>query len=214
VSKPSRTEFIAVPLVVVLIGGLFIVFAASQHGVWVWILVGILFLVVLGIAAAVAAKRWRHPAAEDAPHVAQAPRDPGTWSVLVACDDACDPKAIAALVADHAAGRPARAFVVAPALGSRLDRLTGDEAAYTRAGDHLEETLKALEAVTESATGKVGSHDPIQAIDEALRGFPADEIVLAVQSGTSENWLAHDVEKLARERYDIPVIPLVADPLA
>jgi hypothetical protein len=185
---------------------------ASQHGVWAWILVGVLFLVVAGVAAAIAAKRWRHPGTSQAPHVADVPHDPGTWSVLVACDDMCDPKAIADLVAAHAAGRKTQAFVVAPALGSRLDRITGDEAAYTRATEHLDATVKALGAVTDSTTGKVGSHDPIQAIDEALRAFPAQEIVLAVHSESSDNWLAQDVEKLARERYDIPVTPLVAGP--
>jgi hypothetical protein len=214
-TRSSRTQYIALPLVVILIGGLFILFAAAMKGVWAWILVGVLFLVVLGVAAAVAAKRWRHPPASDTPRVAAARRDPGVWSVLVACDDVCDPTAIADLVAAHAAGRAARALVVAPALGSRLDRLTGDESAYSRAREHLEATVRALESVTEARSGTVGSHDPIQAIDEALRVFPADEIVLAVQSeGSQQNWLAENIVVVAGERYDIPITPLVADPAA
>jgi hypothetical protein len=206
-------QYIGLLLVVVLVGALFIVFAAAMKGVWAWILVGVLFLIVLGAATAVAARRWRHPPASDAPRLAAVRRQPGSWSVLVACDDACDPNAIADLVAAHAAGRPARALVVAPALASRLDRLTGDETAYSRAREHLEATVRALEAVSENPSGTVGSHDPIQAIDEALRAFPADEIVLAVQSeGSQQNWLAEDIVSVAGARYDVPVTPLVAAP--
>ncbi len=212
-TRSSRTQYIALPLVVVLIGGLFVLFAAAMKGIWAWILVGILFLVVLGVAAAVAARRWRHPPAADVPRPTADRHQPGVWSVLVACDDACDPNAIADLVAAHAAGRTAHALVVAPALGSRLDRLTGDEAGYSRAREHLEATVRALKTVSEDPSGTVGSHDPIQAIDEALRAFPADEIVLAVQSeGSQQNWLAEDIVSVAGARYDVPVTPLVAAP--
>ncbi len=205
--KRLDTEFIAIPMVIVLIGALFLLFRASIWGLWAWLLAGVLILVALGLAAMIADRRWRHPPVDDVPHVARI-HEPGTFSVLVVSDTVCAPETIRAHVTAHAAGRTTRVFVVAPALGSRLDRLTGDEGAHTRAAEQLEATLAALEGVTDSAAGEVGSHDPIQAIDEALRKFPADEIVLAVDPEGARNWLEHDIVGIARERYDIPVTPI------
>ena len=48
--------------------------------------------------------------------------------------------------------------------------------------DRVEETLAALEPVSVSRDGKVGSQDPIYAVDEGLREFPSDEILLAGRS--------------------------------
>jgi hypothetical protein len=122
--------------------------------------------------------------------------------VLVVVDESYPPGAIKEAVAARTAGRPAEAVVVAPAAGSRLDRLTGDEAGYSKAARHLDETLVELARLPglEVRSGKVGSHDPIQAMDESLREFPADEIVLAFDGE----------EEHAESRYGIPVTKLVA----
>jgi len=52
----------------------------------------------------------------------------------------------------------------------------------SRLADRVEETLAALEPVSVSRDGKVGSQDPIYAVDEGLREFPSDEILLAGRS--------------------------------
>jgi len=52
--------------------------------------------------------------------------------------------------------------------------------------------------------GTVGSDDPIQAADDALRTFAADELVFVTGRGKA-NWLEDDALELARGRYGIPV---------
>ena len=58
------------------------------------------------------------------------------------------------------------------------------------------------------ARGEVGADDPIQAADDALREFPADEIVFAVHAGAEAGWLEQGVVEAAETRYDVPVTHL------
>ena len=180
VSDSTRTEFIAVPLVSVLLGAIFLVLGAAAVGLWAWIVGGILLLT--GIAYGV--RRLRQSRLDVAGEVPSAggQRDPTTYNVLVVADDQCPAEALRRIVEDHAAGRAVAAFVVAPAVSSRLDRITGDEAAFTRANENLESTLDSLEGVSSSRRGKIGSHDPLQAVGEALREFPAEEILVPAGS--------------------------------
>ena len=59
----------------------------------------------------------------------------------------------------------------------------------SRLADRVEETLAALEPVSVSRDGKVGSQDPIYAVDEGLREFPSDEILLAGRSAGCRRWI-------------------------
>jgi hypothetical protein len=69
-------------------------------------------------------------------------------------------------------------LVVAPATNVGLLRwLTGDEdEARAEAGEVAD---RAAEAIDAEAQAEVGDHDPLLAVEDALRTFPADEIVLA-----------------------------------
>src|SRR5262249_6341228 len=196
---------------VVLLGALFLVFAVSEIGTWAWIVTGVVILTAIILLAWRGVQSNRHPPAADAPRPAEH-RPPGPHRILVVVDESSAPAPIRDAVAAHAAGSPAEAFLVAPAAGSRLDRLMGDEAGYSKAQTHLDETLAELAAVdgVTAKGGKVGSHDPIQAADEALREFPADEILFALDPGASPDLL--DDEALAESRYGIPVTKLVAAP--
>jgi hypothetical protein len=112
----------------------------------------------------------------------------------------------------HAGERPVETLVVAPALGSRLSRWTGDDRARVEAEDHLESTVRPLADVGIGARGVVGSDDPIEAADDALRELLADELVFATHPEAQANWLERDVVEVARARYDLPVRHIVVDP--
>ena len=198
--RSNRVEFMAIPLMVVLLGALFVVFAVAEIGVWAWILTGVVILAAILMLVWRVAERHRHPPAADAPRPAEQPRPAGAHRILVVADESCAPGAIRETVAARSAGRPSVAFVVAPASGSRLDRLTGDEAGYEEAARHLDETLAELAVVRDLDVkrGKVGAHDPIQAADEALREFPADEIVFAVDAGASNFLEEEEIERTRR----------------
>ncbi len=202
----SRTEFIAIPVVLVVLGVLFGLMLAADIGPWAWV-VFVTALVVLAVGAiAVVVRRRRHPPAFDAPSTAPrtAAAADGRFRVLVVADDSLTAPAFEAEIAPRAAGRPVEALVVAPALRSRLAHWTGDDSQRGDAETHLAETLDGLAGAGISARGEVGADDPIQAADDALRTFEADELVF-VTGGDDANWLERGVVDLARERYDIPV---------
>jgi hypothetical protein len=45
----------------------------------------------------------------------------------------------------------------------------------------------------------------VQAADDGLRAFPADEIVFALHGGDDTDWVERGVVELARARYAVPV---------
>ena len=185
------------PLVAFLLGALFLVLAAASVGVWAWIARRILILIGLAFGVRV----FRRSAVDVAHEVPDAGRnrDTRTYKVLVLADADFPADALRHVVGEHAAGRTVAAFVVAPAVSSRLDRITGDESAYEAAQAHLDETLGALDGVTAQREGKVGSHDPLQAIAEALREFDAEEILVPAGS---------DGALAAETRFGVPVTTL------
>jgi len=108
------------------------------------------------------------------------------------------------------AGPETDVLVLTPALNTRIRHWTSDEdAARAAAQARLDESLAALEAVGMSARGTIGDDDPIQAIDDVLRTFPADEIVLSTHPPGRSNWLEAGVVDRARERFRCPIAHVV-----
>jgi hypothetical protein len=207
----NRTELAAIPIVLALLGVLFAVMLLAELGTWGWVLFGVACVVALVLVVVLLARRPRHASDLDAPSTAarRAAEPDGTYRVVVVCDDSCTSSAFVEQIVSRAAGRPLEVFVAAPALGSRLSRWTGDDSARNDAGEHLDATLQALEAVGVRARGEIGAQDPIRAADDALREFPADELVFATHPDAEVNWLEEDVFEVARTRYDVPVTHVV-----
>lgn len=100
----------------------------------------------------------------------------------------------------------AEVLVVAPALNSWLRHWVSDEdAARSRAQERVAAWLDRLERSGIHAQGRVGDADPLQAIEDALLTFPADEIVIAGQSERSTR-LADELVTRARRRFELPVV--------
>src|SRR5207247_10861470 len=167
-------------------------------GLWAWLLAGAWILFGIAYAARRLARTQAPPSAEAVPHAH--PHADSRYNVLVVAGESSAPDAIRRSVVSSAAGRETSAYVVAPAFSSSLDRLTGDEGAYERASRRLQATLAALEPVSASRDGKVGSHDPVQAVDEGLREFPSDEILLAHHPKGGPSRQTMDVADICRER--------------
>jgi hypothetical protein len=205
----NRTELAAIPIVLVLLGVLFAVLLLAELGTWGWVVFGVACVLALALVVVLLARRSRHPSELDAPSTAarRAAEPDGTYRMVVVCDDSCASPTFVDEVVRHAAGRELEVFVVAPALGSRLSRWTGDDAARHEADEHLGSTLQALEAAGVRARGEIGARDPIRAADDALREFPADELVFATHPDA--NWVEEDVFEVARTRYDVPVSHVV-----
>ncbi len=68
-----------------------------------------------------------------------------------------------------------------------------------------------MRAAGMTARGEIGDSDPVQAIDDALRTFGPDEIVISTHPEGRSNWLERGVVEHARERFDVPVTHVVVD---
>lgn len=208
--RRGSAEFLAIPLVIVLLGGLALLLVAAYSAEWAWLLAAVPALA--GVALVAWAIFGRSRPADEPPPVR--PRDgDGTYRLLVIADESGTSDAFRDAVVPHTAGRAAEAYVIAPALQSRLGRWTGDEAAYGHAQEHLNATLVALAALGIDARGRVGSLDPIQAADDGLREFGADELVFVTGSGGDDGPDLNLIQS-ARGRYGLPVTHLVAGPTA
>lgn len=106
----------------------------------------------------------------------------------------------------------AEVAVVAPALNSRLRHWTSDEDAARRAASlRLAGCVAALLDAGVRVRGWVGDADPLQAIEDALAVFPADELLIATHPEERSNWLAHDLVARACARFSLPVVHLVVE---
>jgi GABA permease len=209
--KGDRTEFAAIPIVAGILGILFTIFIASVYGVGSWLALGVAFLVVAAVVV-YGLTRWRRNAPPpDAPVTGTADVEDGIYRVLVVAHDSCSSDALGTQVAGRAAGRPAEVLVVAPVAGSRLSRWTGDEADYAGAQTRLDVTLAALNGFGVEARGRIGARDPLQAADDGLREFAANEVVFASAPVTDADWLASGVVERARDRYGVPVTHVVVE---
>ena len=65
--------------------------------------------------------------------------------------------------------------------------------------------MTALARAGITARGQTGADDPLQAADDGLREFAADEIVFVTKPGTNTDWVEKGVVEAARERYPVPV---------
>ncbi len=208
-----RTEFMAIPIVLVLFGIGIALAIASVSGVWVWLFVGAAGLVLAVALIAWLARKNPHPvAATPAPQPTLAPvagssggAGSGSYRVLVIADESCVDPAFPAGLAEHADGQTVEVLVIAPALGSRIARWTGDESQYVDARKHLDETVAALAAAGIPATGETGADDPLQAADDGVREFAPSEIVFVTRSGTNTDWAERGVIETARTRYGVAV---------
>jgi hypothetical protein len=211
---PRNAEFGAVPIVLAVAGYGGLVYLAATQGVWAWVLLGIATAVTALVLVFVLIRRGRHPAPAGAPRPGSRPggaTHDGVFRVLVIADESCTSDAFRRQLVGHIAGRRTKVLVVAPALASRLARWTGDERAYADAESLLQVTLAELAEAGFDARGHIGSHDPLQAADEALREFDAEEIVFVTHGNEDENWLEQDVAETAGGRYGVPVTRLVVE---
>ena len=207
--KGSAREFAAVPIVFAVLGALALIMLAYDRGLWAWLVLGVVILGGLVGTALYRAGTARHPPRSSSPRPAREATGPvGVHRVLVVADEGCPPGQLGTALAKHPHGGGTEVFVVAPALGSRTAHWTGDDRPYADALRHLDTTLAALRELRVRASGRVGSHDPLQAADDGLREFPADEVLFAVHPDADANWLERDVLDSARTRYPIPVSTL------
>jgi hypothetical protein len=130
--------------------------------------------------------------------------------LLVVATASVPAAALRASVRAHA-GEDAELLVVAPASDiSRLDWLTNaEDDARTEAAGRANELAEA--APTDDVEWRVGDSDPVKAIEDALRTFAADELIVATLPEEDAAWLEKGSAEVALNRFSLPVTHLVVD---
>jgi hypothetical protein len=111
-------------------------------------------------------------------------------------------------------GEDTQALVVVPASDlSFLQWLTNDEDAARAEAERRAKRAAEVEALAARVVeARAGDVDPLVAIEDALRTFPADELVIVTRPSELATWLEEDAARIALERhFGRPVTHLVDD---
>jgi GABA permease len=136
----------------------------------------------------------------------------GRHRILVVANETVAGRSLRDEVVRRAQEGDAEVLVVTPALNTRIRHWTSDEdTARAAAQIRLDESLASLSTDGIDARGVVGDDDPLQAIEDSLRMFPADEIVVSTHPPGRSNWLEHGIVERAGERFDLPITHVVVD---
>jgi hypothetical protein len=115
-------------------------------------------------------------------------------------------------IRERSEGVRAEVLVVAPALNTPIRHWASDEdGARAVAETRLEDSLELLRSGGINARGEVGDAEPLQAIEDALRTFGADEIIISTHPEGRSQWLERGVVSAARERFAVPITHVVVD---
>jgi hypothetical protein len=168
--NPLSSEAEAYRFLGVVIVGAAVIIAASFINTWL----GVVFAVIVFAGLVRWLRQEPVPGAADAPPVVASGTPPGTHRVLVVAP----PGTQSVTVPDGA-----ELLIVVPALASTTEALTG--AVDDRRHD-AEATAAALEAQLPGSRVEVGADDPALAVEDALRVFGADEVLVAGDDGMLE----------------------------
>jgi len=136
----------------------------------------------------------------------------GERRILVIANETVGGSGLLDEIRRRAEGVSEKVLIVSPALNSPIRHWVSDEdQARAAAQRRLDDSLAAIRAAGIEASGEIGDADPLQAIEDALRTFAPDEIVISTHPEGRSNWLERGVVDRARERVTIPVRHVVVD---
>jgi nucleotide-binding universal stress UspA family protein len=170
------------------------------------------FVVFIVLTAALVVL-WARARRDEAP-IRTAPRPSGENErrILVIANETVGGAMLRNMILRKAEAVDEQVLVVVPALNSPLRHWASDEDdARAAAAERLEASLQRLKEAGVDATGEVGDGDPLQAMEDALRTFGADEIVISTHPEGKSHWLERGVVEKARERFVVPITHVVTD---
>jgi hypothetical protein len=207
VQNPFRSEQEAFRFLIRTIAFCAVVVIAALINTW-------LGVIVLAIAAGVVVW-WLFFRGEPKRPIQTAPArrgGEGERRILVIANETVGGRTLADLIHQRAEGVREEVLVVTPALNSPLKHWASDEdGARAAAQERLDRSLERLREGGVNARGEVGDSEPLQAIEDALRTFGADEIIISTHPEGRSNWLEKGVVTAARERFVVPITHVVTD---
>jgi hypothetical protein len=183
-----------------------IVLASLVGGEWVGL------GVFIGLSAAVLGW-WSHARREERPRrTVPRPHAAGERRILVVANETVGGHTLRSAILEKSLDVREQVLVVTPALNSPIRHwVSDDDAARASAQERLDQSLAQLAAAGVEAKGQIGDGDPLQAMEDALRTFGADEIIISTHPVGRSNWLERDVVEKARERFAVPITHVVVD---
>jgi GABA permease len=137
---------------------------------------------------------------------------PGERRLLVIANETVGGGPLRERIEKLSEGYDTTVLVVTPALNSRVRTITSDiDPAREQAQQRLDASLARLRQDGIDARGEVGDGDPLQAIEDALRTFGADQIVISTHPEGRSHWLERGVVDKAKERFAVPITHVVVD---
>jgi hypothetical protein len=131
-------------------------------------------------------------------------------SYLIVANQTLASPTLTAAVDERVAAGDARFHVVVP-MSPTHGGLTWDEAEARReAQQRLEALLERLREHGVEASGECGAADPVDAAYDALKQYPADEVLLSTLPPGISRWLHLDVPSRMRAAVRPPVVVLTA----
>jgi hypothetical protein len=200
----SETEAFRFLLLVIVYGALIVI--GNKINVWLGLAV---FIVESAIVAWWVLFRGR----KERPLLQAPPPHPvGERRILVIANETVVGRALLSEIRHRAEGARTSVLVVTPALNTPIKHWTSDEdEARADAQKRLDKSLAAMREAGVEASGEIGDDDPLQAIEDALRTFAPDELIISTHPEGRSNWLERGVVSGARERFAMPVTHVVVD---
>lgn len=139
--------------------------------------------------------------------------DDGVHRLLVVANQTVAGRALLEEIGNRCRGRRCEVLVITPALAtSRAAHWASDiDAGIELARERLDRSLAELRGLGLAAEGEIGDSDPGVAIEDALRIFAADELIVSTHPPQKSRWLERGVVDRARQRLDLPVTHVVVD---
>jgi hypothetical protein len=205
--NPFRSEAEAYRFVWLTIGYFGLIVAGALINRWL----GLAVFIVLSAIVVSAYLRRREPGGPQVTRTASRSAA-DERRLLVVANETVGGETLRNCIREHSEGYHARVLVVSPALNSPLKHWTSDEdGARDAAQERLERSLARLREAGVDAGGEIGDGEPLQAMEDALRTFGADEIIISTHPEGRSHWLERGVVDRARERFAVPITHVVVD---
>jgi hypothetical protein len=206
--NPFRSEAEAYRFLLLTVGYFALIVVGASIATWL----GVVVFVVLTATAVVLWLRSRSNEPVLRPAVPARSGAGDERRILVIANETVGGEELLAILRRKSEGVNEQVLVVCPALNSQVRTWASDEdGARTAAQQRLDASLARLRQDGVHAQGEVGDGDPLQAIEDALRTFGADEIVISTHPEGRSNWLERNVVGSARDRFDVPITHVVVD---
>jgi hypothetical protein len=203
--NPLRTEAEAFRFLVVAIVGAALIVGAARINTWVGL--GVAAVAVAGVSW----WYWRQPS-PGPPPVQVRTDEHSAHRILVIANETVGGRVLIEELIRRAGGREAEILVVAPALNSQLRHwVSDDDQARIAAQGRVQASVARLAETGLAVRGEVGDGEPLQAMEDALRTFGADEIVISTHPVGRSHWLEQGLVQKARERFPVPITHVIVD---